>query len=1281
MFKKIFILSFLLLSVYTTWAQSKKQNVDVAPSIDEWRDKSIFEQNKLYPRANVTAYSGENGIEKWNYAESPYRVSLNGEWHCWVQPNASDRPNPELKGFSFASWPTVDVPSYRWTLNGVPLYMKMPKRVDDIPTQGNAVATYCRVIDIPKNWSGCQVFLQMQARSAYYVWVNQEYVGFSEDSRAYSEFNLTEHIRFGKPNTIVIQVISTSDGSLMEMSQDRSIMGITDSVFLMLKPSVNVQDYTISANYSSATNTGSFSIATNIENITRKGQYYVEVELWNPKGKVLEKMGRWVVFDKKKEISITQERDFVGILPWTAETPNLYTAVVRLRNENMELLETVGTRFGFRTVDVKGGVLRVNDVPVTLRGATYMCHSGTGGLTEDQMRNDLSMMKQHNINAVLTSVYSPVTPRFYELCDEYGLYVVCEANIQPFALQTKTVVADKDYVPHFIVRVQNMYECYKNHTSIIAWSLGSSADNGICMENAYRLLKQKDKSRPVIFPGAEYSENTDIIATCKPSLAEVKSYMDKPQTRPFLFYTFGATQGNTFGNMESLWTMVRSNRNVQGGFVSLWNSSSYYDMQHRKDVSVSGLMTENQTPVPYLEELRGVYRPFQVKAVSFSPGQGEFSVENLLDFQTLNDYILEYSIFSNYKPHIIEGEISLDVKPGEGQRFKLKIPQMKLYADEELLVRFSVRQRKSTKAVPKSAVLATFEFPIKMERVAKQSLPDYGKEYLQVVEDTSSSHRLHIINSRIDTWFDMDKAELVSLQKGGRELLAVPPMLNFWRPPTDNDREDHRGERVWHNLNPDNVVRHVLAADYHMVDSFTVGIDAMIRYTDKKGEILFDLQQTWAMLHSGDIILHSEVTPSEWVKGMPRIGYQFALSHALDTVRWFGLDKETYVDRKQSGVTGTYKTQVGDLFFCYKRPQSAGNREDARWISVANGETGLFVDMMDTLFSFSTYPYNDRQLVSVSTCHELQPKSYHILNVDYRHAGVGSALAGIELDNRGVVPVTKYVFDLHLRPYQLAENDPQDFRRVLYPRVESNVLPMPEIGHSRDRFDAPMTITLSTVMPQAEIHYTLDGTEPTMESPLYKSPFTIGSSCILQAKSFMADKTASFTAVKRFNFDYISSATFGYKANTPYNYAQDGILFDGETGDVADLSRGWLGFSGTDLSVVFELSKSIDLQDVEMNFAHVPEAWAFAPTEVMVCVSSDGTNYSAPFKAAIQYNSSSQEMETPQLQTVRVPVDRPDVKYVKVVAKNLGRIPDWHKAKGLRPWLMVDEIHLNEIIK
>ncbi|MCF0212510.1 MAG: chitobiase/beta-hexosaminidase C-terminal domain-containing protein, partial [Bacteroidales bacterium] len=274
----------------------------------------------------------------------------------------------------------------------------------------------------------------------------------------------------------------------------------------------------------------------------------------------------------------------------------------------------------------------------------------------------------------------------------------------------------------------------------------------------------------------------------------------------------------------------------------------------------------------------------------------------------------------------------------------------------------------------------------------------------------------------------------------------------------------------------------------------------------------------------------------------------------------------------------------------------------------------------------------------------------------------------------------EYAFRLHLRGYQLSEADPMDFRRLSYPVLESSVLPMPVISQSLERFDRPMMVSLSSSVDKAEIHYTTDGTTPDEKSPLYKKPFSISQSTLVQAKTFKKGYTTSFAASKRFNFDYITENQFERKPSTPYNYNQESLLFDGETGSITDLSQGWLGFKD-DMTALFTLSKTIDLQDVVMHFAHVPDAWAFAPTQVMVYVSSDGQNWSEPIRAKIKYEPGDQSMNTPQLQTIKIAVDKSDVRYVKVVAKSLARIPEWHKAKGLKPWLMIDEVQLNEVIK
>lgn len=1281
--KRILAVALALLVFGVANAQTKKGKAAEAASVaDEWNDIEVFEQHKLYPRANVVSYGNEDDIEKNGYTGSPYYVSLNGEWRMMLKSSFESRPaNIEQKDFSASGWPTVTVPSARLTDGGKVVQSKKINTPSDVSGSNNWVATYYREFDVPKAWKDYKAYLNLQAKSAYYVWVNQEYVGYSEDSRDLSEFELTKHLKIGKKNNIVIQVVSTSDGSMLESQYARCVNGITSDVFILLKPFANIMDYKLQADYNPANTMGSLSLNIDVFNESKKGQYYVEFEVWDPKGHQVEKMGRWTVFDKKNEVTLKMERELGSVLPWTDETPNMYTLVIRLRDQKMNLVETVGCRFGFRTVEIKNGLLTVNGSPVTLRGTIYSFfdYNGTGIPSEEQVRHDLQLMKQHNINAVRTTLYSPAAPYFYEMCDEYGLYVVCDANLQPFSTQAKAVATDKAYINLFITRMQNMYERLKNHPSIIAWSLGDGVDNGICMENAFRTIKQKDKTRPAIFSGAGYSENTDIIAPKYIEYDDLKLFAAKQsQPRPLVMGAFGSVQGNSYGNIEPLWQLVRTSSSLQGGFAAYWNPSDYFDVQNQVDAHSTGLVDRERNAVPYLAELRNIYRPFEVKLVNISPDAAEFNVTNLLSFLTLNDYILEYKIFSNLKNRIIEGEVSVALKPGESKNFKLKIPALTLYAGEELFIRFTVRQRKETVAVPKGTDLGVVEFGLPMKEVKKEKLPDFDRETLYVSQE---DNMVKVYNDNIELKYDMARADIVSYRFRDQEMMLSAPQINFWRAATDNDRVDKNALRLWRNLGPQSLKRNVVATNCRKVDDNTVCIDAMLRYTANGDAVYFDVKQSVAVLFTGDVIVDNEIVAAEQVKTLPKVGIQMCLPKSLDSVRWFGLDKETYRDRRSAGVVGTYKSAVSDMFYLYDRPQEAGNRSNVRWVSVENDAVGFFVDMLDTNFNFSIYPYSDRDLYDNEDAKALKTRDYWTFNADYRQAAIGSALASQPVSDRDLVNAKQYHFRLHLRAYDPSEYNPYDFCRVEYPQIASSVLPMPVISKDRDRFDQPMTITITSDVPKAEIRYTVDGSTPDANSPLYKKPFVISNSTYVKAKAFKADATPSFTTVKRYNFDYIESAAFVNKPNTPYNYNQETILFDGETGEISELSRGWLGFSGNDLNVVFQLSKAIELQQVVTRFAHVPDAWAFAPTAVQVFVSSDGVNYSPAINAKLNYAPEEQSMNSPQLVTLTVEVNQPDVKFVRLVAKNLGRIPAWHKARGLKPWIMIDEVELDEVIR
>ncbi len=1280
--KKTLIILLALFVCGAVSAQSLRKNKkEAVPAVPVWQNSEVVNQNTIYPHVNVIPYANENGVEKWQYDKSPYRVSLNGDWLLDIHHGTAVAPDPSQKEY-VAKGEMVSVPSVQWREGKREMKVTVPNSVDDVSSKGAVVATYSRTFMASNVWKDYHVYLQLRATASYSVWINGQEVGYAQDSRLHSEFDVTDYLLYGKENRIDVQVYYPSIGSLMEMGKSKALNGINGDVFLVVKNDISISDYSLRADYNAAAKSGELALDIDVSNPAKKGQYYVEIELWTPQGKVYEKLGKWATFDKKNKVTVSVKQDFMGVQPWTAETPNLYTCLLRLRDKNMNVLEVIGTRFGFRTVEVTGGLLKVNGSAVKLRGVVYGNYNAESGVpSQERLRADLQRMKQHNVNAIRTAYYSPADEYFYELCDEYGLYVVCDANLSPLSMQNNVLSTMPDYEGQFTYRVEQMYHTLKNHSSIIVWSLGSGTDNGVNMEAAYRTLRQLDMMRPVAYSGAQYSENTDIIAALNSNVDDLKAFVAKKQTRPLVLFSYGSAQGNNFGGMETLWSTVRSNLKLQGGFQAAWSDVTFHNQASKSEETLPGLVKANGTAVPYLEELRNIYRPFDVKLVRLGQDAGEFAISNLLDFLTLNDYTLEYNIFSNLKPRIIEGEVSVDLRPGETKNFKLKIPKLTLYAGEELFIRFTAKQRIATPAVPKNTILGTTEFPLPMNGVQRSAQPDYSKVPLAMDYDTAEGKQsLLIHNQNVVVAYDLARADIMSYKYNSIDLLQSSPSLHVWRVATDNDKVDRNALRLWQVLDPDKVTREVVATHASRVDASTVSIDAMLRYTDKIGRLLYDVKQSVMVLHSGDVLIDNEVVFSEHVPLLPRIGLQMQLPEGFDTVHWMGLAQETYRDRRQSGTMGTFHQPADSLFFLYERPQEAGNRADVHWLALTKGTTGLFIDMLDTNFNFSLSPCSDKQLQQAEQASELQRQAIRTLNLDYRQGAIGSAVAGLPIADDMLLDDKKYHFRVHLRGYDTYDNAPQDFRRVLYPEVKSSVLPMPLIAKNRERFDAPMQITLSSEVKGASVYYTLDGTTPTKQSTLYKKPFTISGSTVVKARAFKEGATPSFAATTRYNYDYITRVTFAKSPNTPYNFNAESMLFDAETGDVNDLSHGWLGFSGNDLEAVFDLSKNIELQDVELRFAHVPGAWAFAPAQVYVSVSSDGQNYSAPIAAKIKYDPADEAMNSPQLVTVNVEIGKPDVKFVKIVAKNMGKIPTWHRAKGLRPWLMIDEVVLNEVI-
>ena len=503
------------------------------------------------------------------------------------------------------------------------------------------------------------------------------------------------------------------------------------------------------------------------------------------------------------------------------------------------------------------------------------------------------------------------------------------------------------------------------------------------------------------------------------------------------------------------------------------------------------------------------------------------------------------------------------------------------------------------------------------------------------------------------------------------------------RPPSANDALDPNGVRQWMRYGLGNMDCEVEAANCHRVEGGAAAIDVMFRYSTERHGDLFDARQTFVIYPTGDILINNSITLSEQINSLAKIGIQMGLDRHLDTAEWHGRSIESYPDRRDAGLVAQQSRPISDMFHQYQGVQHAGNYTDTRWAAFRNTEIGLYVDIPDTLCNFSIYPFNDTQMFESREemgWPGVREQDFWTLNIDSRVMGVGCMQGKIPTHETALLKAHKYQFTIHLRPFDCAASHAYDFRGIAYPKVVSSVIEAPVIRKSRDRFDAPMMVSISCATPKAEIRYTLDGSIPTEKSHLYTKPFAIQNSVLVKARAMKKGEPPSFVASQQFTFDYILSTTFAHKPNTPYNKNASKALYDGELGDVNDLSHGWLGFSGHPMQVDLELAKSIHVNQVVLRFAHVPDAWVFAPAQIEVQLSADGKTFSDPIPATITYDAAAEAMNTTQLQVITIPVDRQDVRFVRVVAKPISRIPLWHRAKGLNPWLMIDEIEISETL-
>ncbi len=1282
-----------------------------------WKDVSVFQVNKVEPRSNVIPYDDENGVENLDYQSSKYYKSLNGKWKFhWVE-RPADKPSGFYQtGYDVSGWDLIPVPG-NWEFNGygVPVYVntrnEFPSNPPIVPEDYNPVGCYVHDFEVPAEWAGRNVYICFGAlKSAFYLWINGQFVGYSEDSKTPAEFDITRYLQPGT-NTLAVEAYRFSDGSYLECQDYWRVSGITRDVFLYSKPALNVFDFFVKAGLDETFSKGVFDLDIvfdfNPKKLPSKCIMEVEITGYTTKNKFRKLLVN--EFSKKDFRDNGDNRHvyhihrvFTGIEPWSAEKPALYDMIIRLKDKKGNVTECVAAKIGFRTTEVIDGQLKVNGRPVLIKGVNRHEHDGFTGqyVTRETMLKDIELMIQNNINTVRTSHY-PDDIYWYELCDRYGLYVIDEANNESHAqgYGDASLAKKPEWVEAFKYRCNNMIGRDKNHPSVIIWSLGNECGNGVCMYEAYEHVKNFDNTRPVICERAEYDYNTDYIGLMYPSISYIENFAKNnvdSLNRPFIMVEYAHAMGNSVGGLQDYWDVIESYDQLQGGCIWDWVDQTIVQYDKNKKTTwyaaggdlgsldgiedddsfcVNGLITSDRKPHHHLAEVKKVYQNVKVKPVDLE--KGIYEIKNWFSFTSLSELEGSYTIYTNEK-RLQSNSINLSAMPGESQRITISIPKPAKDKDgnnlskpnEEYFILFSFKTKNDKPFLPRGTEIAYDCFKLDVATNNAEPLDN-----VLDVKMSESDDNLVLFNDNFSFTIDKTQGLPVSFVYKGEELLSGDIKPNYWRAPTLNDDVDGNGRRRWESAGLDNLSIKPVNFVVKRINESLIAVMIELEMTDVDGNRVLTTNQLYEINGNADVVVTNNVNMSNAVTTLPKIGMQLRMPLSYENVTYFGKDAETYPDRNAAGKMGIYSVKCNDMFELHEEPQDNGNRSDVRWAAFTNVDgNGLFVGS-DDIFNFSVYPYTDEALTKAERINQLDKSNFFTVNIDYKQAGLGTATCGPGVLDKYLIKNDVYQYSVRLRPFVKNEITPKQlYRQDVFGGI--SMAPVPKVSSELKLFNNPMKITIQCDDSNAKVFYTLDGSEPTMKSRLYTAPFTIDESCVVKAKAFRNGVMSSFTAAKDFNRVIVKNTEFAKMPADRYSGNHEIALMDGKKGEIGNWTENWLGFYGDDIDAVIELSKPQDFNTVNIGFALDANNWILLPTELMISVSSDGKTYTEPVRASFPDYSNPKNLS---IRTVaRAAVKGKDVKFIKIQAESPGILPDWHDYAGEKCWLFIDEVMLKK---
>jgi beta-galactosidase len=841
-----------------------------------------------------------------------------------------------------------------------------------------------------------------------------------------------------------------------------------------------------------------------------------------------------------------------------------------------------------------------------------------------------------------------------------------------------------------------MLERDKNHPSVIMWSMGNECGNGVNFEYTYDWMKQRDPSRPVTYERAIYDRNTDVIGLMYASPKYLQRFVDEGLDslhRPFIMVEYCHAMGNSMGGLQDYWDVIEANEQLQGGCIWDWVDQSFIVHDKDKDVDwlavggdfghaygmgdddafcANGVVSSDRTPHHHAAEVKKVYQPVKFKAIDLKAGV--FEVTNWNAFTDASAYDCDYTIFSAER-ELLKEKFVLDLKPYESQ--SIKIQRLRIYGHpgEEFFVRFSVRLKENQPFMPAGTEVAYDEFDLDWPSAPLEPLASEKQ-----IQFNASSNSVY--NEDFTVTFNKATGALSSYVFKGEELLKGELRDNFWRAPTLNDQVDPWALPRWKKAGLQHLTAKTGGLRFERQDDNTVAVSACIEYYDASDKVQIVVNKLYLVDGEGNINITNRVEPMESVTSLPKVGMQFRMPMEYKNLTYFGKDTENYSDRNASGKMGMYKVNAMDLFEQHVVPQDNGNHSDTRWMALTSEKSnaGLFLTMQEP-FNFSAYNYDDDNLTASRRINQLEPKDYLTVNVDYKQAPIGTATCGPGVDEKYVLGNQVYEYTVLLRAFEKTQ-DPIEFTRYRLPVADSMMVPMPEIkatmaGKEDFRlFNRPLTVSITCVDPEAEIHYTTDGSEPTMKSPVFKQSFIIINTCTIKAKAFKKGMLPSYVAIRHFNRLNVKNTTFVTPPVERYGKDADIALMDGKKGAPGDYHNDWLGFEGDDMEATIELAVPTDISMVKVGLCHEPNDWVVWPKGVLVSFSKDGKEFTEWRAAMMPVYDLPDPMAGMGRVEARALVNEKQAKYVRVKVQNQGVLPQWHPYSGQKAWIMVDEVEI-----